>query len=195
MRKCMTTHALSHTTMWIKLNQSKCTVKQWKINQSVVCWLCMVLMILGRLKYIQPSPVPLRLGLLLKGWTDVNHQVLITNHQNWFKPESINLLIISVIRNNYLNSGRSHLYLVITRVTDRTVLIVEFLSFINWIHNFIQCSSLQVNSICMKLLANISGDTDIRYSYMWMGLVTVIWTNHTHAHACSCTCMLSLENQ
>jgi hypothetical protein len=126
----------------------------WK-NQSVVCWLCVVLMILGRLKYIQPSPVPLRLGLLLKGSTNVNHEVLITFHQNWFKPEveyyvlkSINLLTISVIRNNYLNSGRSHLYLVITRVTDRTVPIVEFLSFINWIHNFIQCSSLQVNSIC-----------------------------------------------
>jgi hypothetical protein len=79
------------------------------------------------------SPVLLRLRWILKSLNSTNNQVLIKFQQNRLKKKtikfavrSINLLILSRIRGNFLSSGRSQsLYLFIRRVIKQIVVIIE----------------------------------------------------------------------
>jgi hypothetical protein len=101
------------------------------------------------------SRVPLRLRGLLKSWQDTNHQVLIKSQQNWFKQGveqlavwSLHLFILFGIRRNCLRSGRSwSQYLSIRRAIKQIVEIIKTFTFVNYVQNFIQHSSVKFNSL------------------------------------------------
>ena len=64
-----------------------------------------------------------------------------------FALRSINLLILFGKMRNCLTSGWSRLlYLSIRRVLKQTVIIIEHISFVNYVQNFIQHPAVNVNS-------------------------------------------------
>jgi hypothetical protein len=65
-----------------------------------------------------------------------------------FALRSTNLLILFGTMRNCLTSGRSrHLYLLIRRTIKQTVIIIEHITFVNYLQNFIQHPAVKINSI------------------------------------------------
>jgi len=116
----------------------------------------MRLMMLGRLKYKQPShyclsPKCLRLKRILKSWTHKNRQVLIKLQHSWFKQKvrqyimiHINLFFLPKMMKNWCSSGRRQSHL---GWLNRLYQLSRHITIIKNIPNFIQYSSVMVNSI------------------------------------------------
>jgi hypothetical protein len=81
--------------------------------------------------------------------TDQFPTVFIEGGEESFALISINLFVLFGIMRKCLTSGRSRLlYLSIRRAIKQTVIIIEHVTFVNYIQNFIQHSRVKVNSIC-----------------------------------------------
>jgi len=119
----------------------------------------MGLMMLDRQKFIQQSLVPEPCASEFKMATGkLRHKSPVTDHipaelmqgVEKFGLRSINLLILFEIRRNCLRSGRSRsLYLLVNRVLNKTVLIIEAHLFVDYVQNFIQHPAVKVNSISL----------------------------------------------
>jgi hypothetical protein len=96
----------------------------------------------------------LRLKRILKSWTHKNRQVLIKFQHNWFKQEVrqyimiyINLFFLPKMMKNWCSSGRRQSHL---RWLNRLYQLSRHITIIKNIPNFIQYSSVMVNSICRQ---------------------------------------------
>ena len=92
---------------------------------------------------------------------------LIKSGRRTIRYENHKILIRFEIRRNYLANGRGRsLYPCIGRVIKSIVLIIETYHFFQICTNFTQHHSVQVNSICRKLLWIISVDFDTTYQLL-----------------------------
>jgi len=116
---------------------------------SLSYWMFVGLIMLDKQKYIQQ-------GWILQSRNDTKHQVPIKFQQNWLKQWAGQFALRSInlsIHKKELKRGRSrNLYLYIRRDIKQIVELQRHrhISFVTYVHYFIQHPPVKVNSVCRR---------------------------------------------